>query len=39
MSDKVLAKVNGRAITEKNLNMFYQTLGQQVQSQFQGEAV
>lgn len=38
MSEKVLAKVNGRAITENDLNMFYQTLGQQVQSQFQGEA-
>ncbi|MDK2866659.1 MAG: peptidyl-prolyl cis-trans isomerase [Clostridiales bacterium] len=37
MSDKVLAKVNGRAITENDLNMFFQTLGQQVQSQFQGE--
>jgi len=38
MSEKVLAKVNGRAITERDLNLFYQTLGQQVQSQFQGEA-
>lgn len=37
MSQKVLAKVNGREITEKELQMFYQTLGQQVQSQFQGE--
>ncbi|MBS7526114.1 peptidylprolyl isomerase [Fusibacter paucivorans] len=37
MSDKVLAKVNGRAITENDLNMFFQTLGQQVQSQFQGD--
>jgi len=37
MSQTVLAKVNGREITENDLQMFYQTLGQQVQSQFQGE--
>lgn len=37
MSDKVLARVNGREITEQDLNFFFQTLGQQVQSQFQGE--
>jgi peptidyl-prolyl cis-trans isomerase C len=37
MSNKVLAKVNGREITEQDLNFFFQTLGQQVQSQFQGE--
>lgn len=34
---KVLAKVNGREITETDLNAFYQSLGQQVQQQFQGE--
>lgn len=37
MSSKVLAKVNGREITEGELNLFYQTLGQQIQGQFQGE--
>lgn len=37
MSNKVLAKVNGRDITESDLNLFYQTLGQQIQGQFQGE--
>lgn len=37
MSDKVLARVNGREITEQDLNFFFQTLGQQVQNQFQGE--
>ncbi len=37
MSSKVLAKVNGREITESELNLFYQTLGQQIQGQFQGE--
>lgn len=37
MTNKVLAKVNGREITEQDLNFFFQTLGQQVQSQFQGE--
>lgn len=37
MSNKVLAKVNGREITEGELNSFYQTLGQQIQGQFQGE--
>lgn len=34
---KVLVKVNGREITENDLNAFYQSLGQQVQGQFQGE--
>ncbi len=34
---KVLVKVNGREITESDLNAFFQTLGQQVQAQFQGE--
>lgn len=37
MTNKVLAKVNGREITDKDLNLFYQTLGQQIQGQFQGE--
>lgn len=37
MSNKVLAKVNGREITEGDLNGFFQTLGPQVQGQFQGE--
>lgn len=37
MSNKVLAKVNGREITETDLNAFFQTLGQQIQGQFQGE--
>ncbi|MBF4694128.1 peptidylprolyl isomerase [Fusibacter ferrireducens] len=34
---KVLVKVNGREITENDLNAFFATLGQQVQGQFQGE--
>lgn len=37
MSNNVLAKVNGREITEQDFNAFYQTLGPQVQGQFQGE--
>jgi len=37
MENKVIAKVNGREITEQDLQMFYQTIGQQVQGQFQGE--
>ncbi len=37
MTSKVLAKVNGREITEQDFNNFYGSLGQQVQSQFQGE--
>lgn len=37
MTNKVLAKVNGREITENDFNLFFQTLGQQVQGQFQGE--
>lgn len=37
MSNKVLAKVNGREITEMDLQAFFQTLGPQVQGQFQGE--
>ena len=37
METKVIAKVNGRDITEHDLNMFYQTIGPQVQGQFQGE--
>lgn len=37
MANKVLAKVNGREITENDLNAFFQTLGQQIQGQFQGE--
>lgn len=37
MSNNVLAKVNGKAITETDFNLFYQSLGQQVQGQFQGE--
>lgn len=38
MTNKVLAKVNGRDITEQDLQAFFQTLGPQVQGQFQGEA-
>ncbi len=34
---KVLAKVNGREITQSDLDAFFQTLGPQVQAQFQGE--
>lgn len=34
---KVLVKVNGREITENDLNAFFATLGPQVQGQFQGE--
>lgn len=37
MTNKVLAKVNGKEITERDFNLFYQSLGQQVQGQFQGE--
>jgi len=37
MTNKVLAKVNGREISEQDLNLFFQTLGQQIQGQFQGE--
>lgn len=37
MTNKVLAKVNGKEITEQDFNAFYQTLGPQVQGQFQGE--
>lgn len=37
METKVIARVNGRDITEHDLNMFYQTIGPQVQGQFQGE--
>ncbi len=37
MSNNVLAKVNGKAITETDFNLFYQSLGQQVQGQFQGD--
>lgn len=37
MTNKVLAKVNGREITDQDLNLFFQTLGQQIQGQFQGE--
>ena len=37
MSIKVLAKVNNREITDQDLNQFFQSLGQQVQGQFQGE--
>lgn len=37
MTSKVLAKVNGREITETDFNNFYASLGQQVQAQFQGE--
>ncbi|MBM7562225.1 peptidylprolyl isomerase [Fusibacter tunisiensis] len=38
MTSKVLAKVNGREITETDFNNFFASLGQQVQAQFQGEA-
>lgn len=34
---KVLAKVNGREITQADFDAFYHSLGQQVQSQFAGE--
>lgn len=37
MTNKVLAKVNGREITDQDLQAFFQTLGQQIQGQFQGE--
>lgn len=37
MTNKVLAKVNGQEITEQDFNLFFQSLGQQVQGQFQGE--
>jgi peptidyl-prolyl cis-trans isomerase C len=32
----VVAKVNGKEITEKDLEFFFRTLGQQIQSHFQG---